>query len=87
MPPAEKFRFDPGIQGTLERLSVPFAVYQFLDGQVFTILVSDGFCRILGYDEQDQACYDMDHDMYKDVHPDDVVRITRDSICLKRRLA
>ena len=79
MPPTKKYRFDPGIQETMERLPVPFAVYQFIDGQVITIVLSDGFCRLLGYSERDQACYDMDHDMYKDAHPDDVARITREA--------
>lgn len=68
MPPTKKYRFDPGIQETMERLPVPFAVYQFIDGQVITIVLSDGFCRLLGYSERDQACYDMDHDMYKDAY-------------------
>ncbi len=41
MPPTKKYRFDPGIQETMERLPVPFAVYQFIDGQVITLYRSE----------------------------------------------
>lgn len=80
MAPTEKYRFDPGIQETLERLSVPFAVYQFLDSRVVTLVLSDGFCQFFGYDDRAQACYDMDHDMYWGVHPDDAARIANEAL-------
>lgn len=79
MTPAEKYRFDPQTLETLERLSVPFAVYQFLDKRVVTLALSDGFCRLFGYEDRAQAYDDMDHDMYKDAHPDDVARIANDA--------
>ena len=76
MTPAEKYRFDPGTMETLEHLSVPYAVYQFLDKRVVTLALSDGFCRLFGYEDRAQAYYDMDHDMYRDIHPDDLKRIS-----------
>jgi diguanylate cyclase (GGDEF)-like protein len=79
MTPAEKYHYDPGTLETLERLSVPFAVYQFLDKRVVTLVLSDGFCRLFGYEDRTQAYYDMDHDMYKDAHPDDVARIANEA--------
>ena len=79
MTPAEKYRFDPQTLETLEHLSVPFAVYQFLDKRVVTLALSDGFCRLFGYEDRAQAYDDMDHDMYKDAHPDDVARIANDA--------
>ena len=75
MNPTEKYNFDKRTQETLEHLTVPFAVYQFVDKRVATLVLSDGFCRLFGYEDRGQAYHDMDYDMYKDVHPDDVARI------------
>ena len=79
MPPTEKYLFDHSTLETLERLSVPFAVYQFLNKRVVTLALSDGFCRLFSYDDRAQAYYDMDHNMYKDAHPDDVARIANEA--------
>ncbi len=64
----------------LERLKQPFAVYQFVDRRVVTLVLSDGFCELFGYDDRAEAYYDMDHDMYKDAHPDDVARIANAAV-------
>ncbi len=71
----ERYRYSPEQQRMLEGMSIPFAVYQFVDRRVVTLVVSDGFCEVLGYDDRAQAYYDMDNDMYRDTHPDDVARI------------
>ena len=57
-------------------MAVPFAVYQFIDSRVATLVISDGFCKLFGYDDIRIAYHDMDHDMYKYTHPDDVSRIS-----------
>ena len=62
-------------QKALERLRQPFAIYQFVDKRVLTLVLSDGFCKLFGYDDRAQAYYDMDNNMYKDTHPDDAARI------------
>ena len=71
----EKYRYSPQERYTLERLELPFAVYQFVDRRVVTLVLSDGFCKLFGYEDRAQAYYDMDNDMYADVHPDDDARI------------
>jgi len=63
------------VRAALEGLQQPLAVYQLIDNQIITLLVSDGFCELLGYTDRAQAVWDMDHDMYKDTHPDDKKRI------------
>ena len=62
-------------QSALERLRQPFAIYQFVDKRVATLMLSDGFCKLFGYDDRAQAYFDMDNNMYKDTHPDDAARI------------
>ena len=70
-----RYVFPDEVRAVLESLEQPFAVYQFMDGQINTLLVSEGFCRLLGYSDRDQAVWDMDHDMYRDTHPDDRQRV------------
>ena len=71
----ERYEFTQEQQVCLERMKHPFAVYQFLNKKVVTLVLSDGFCDLFGYEDRAKAYYDMDHDMYKDVHPDDVARL------------
>lgn len=71
----EKYRFDPAVFAALEKLRSPLAVYQFLEKRVVTIMLSDGFCDLFGFDDKAEAYYMMDHDMYEATHPDDRARI------------
>ena len=38
-------------------------------------MLSDGFCKLFGYEDRTHAYFDMDNNMYKDTHPDDAARI------------
>lgn len=71
----DKHQFPEGQKTLLESLQMPFAVYQFIDKHVVTLALSDGFCKLFGYEDRALAYHDMDNDMYKDTHPDDVARI------------
>jgi len=71
----KKYEFTAEQKALMESMRVPFAVYQFLDKRVVTLALSDGFCELFGYSDRKQAYYDMDHNMYKDDHPDDAARI------------
>ena len=71
----EKYQFPADQLALLEGMEIPFAIYQFIDKHVVTLVLSQGFCKLFGYEDRAQAYHDMDHDMYKDTHPDDVARI------------
>ncbi|MCR5001960.1 MAG: EAL domain-containing protein [Lachnospiraceae bacterium] len=58
-----------------ENSLIPFAIYQFVDRRVVTLVLSDGFLKLFNYTDRDKAYYDMDHDMYKDTDPEDAARI------------
>ena len=75
----ERYRLTKQEQKLLEGLQQPFAVYQFVDKRVATLALSDGFCELFGYADREEAYYDMDHNMYKDTHPDDAARIANDA--------
>ncbi len=70
-----RYEFTPEQRVLLESLQIPFAVYQFLDKRVTTLLLSDGFCDLFGYENRNQALHEMDTDMYRETHPDDAARI------------
>ena len=71
----DRYHFTEQMQTTYESMQVPFAIYQFINKRIVTIALSDGFCELFGYDDKAQAYHDMDHNMYKDTHPDDMARI------------
>ena len=71
----EKYRLTNTEHSLIEKSRIPQAVYQFVDKRVVTLALSEGFLDLFGYSDREQAYYDMDHDMYKDVHPDDAARI------------
>ncbi len=60
----EKYRYLEETRRTLERMKQALAVYQVIDGHVVTLLVSDGFRNLFGYQSREQAAFFMDHDMY-----------------------
>ena len=76
----ERYRFSDEQLTFIEKMRVPCAVYQFIDKRVVTLALSDGFCALFGYDDRAQACYDMDNDMYKETHPDDVARVANAAV-------
>lgn len=71
----KRYEFSADQRSLLEALQVPFAVYQFIDKRVVTLILSDGFCSLFGYKERSFAYHQMDHDMYHETHPDDISRI------------
>ena len=71
----EKYQFSADQLALMESMRIPFAVYQMIDGKVATLALSDGFCELFGYDCRALAYHDMDFDMYREVHPDDVARV------------
>ena len=58
----------------MEHSEVPLAVYQFVDGHIKTVLVSEGLIRwqAPGCNREDLIKF-LDSDMYKDVHHEDIV--------------
>ncbi len=71
----EKYQYDKRAFEVLEKSRVPFAVYQFINKRVVTLVLSAGFMNLFGYRDRAQAYDVMDNDMYRDTHPDDAARI------------
>ncbi len=71
----ERYQYSDEQRSLLECDPLPFAIYQFINKRVVTLILSDGFLELFGYKDRESAYLDMDRDMYKDTHPDDVSRI------------
>ena len=71
----ERYRFSNDQQSLMESMEIPFAVYQMIDKRVTALVLSEGFCRLFGYEDRARAYHDMDFDMYREVHPDDAARL------------
>ena len=76
----KKYEYSKTEKAIMEKSAVPFAVYQFIDKKVVTVLVSDGFIELFGFKNREDAVWVMDNDMYHDTHPDDIARISDDAI-------
>ena len=72
----ERYHYSDEVRAALESMKQAMAVYQVIDGQVVTLLISDGFRKLFGYPDREQAVFFMDHNMYKNIHPDDRTRLT-----------
>ena len=76
----ERYRFSDTEQRILENYPQPLAVYQFVNGHVVTLSLSEGFLELFEYTDKEVAYLDMDNDMYKYTHPDDVSRIAEAAV-------
>lgn len=66
-----RYEFPAANRQALESLPHALAVYQYVQGKVETLLVSDGYCRLKGIPRTELVC-NMDTNMFGSVHPDDV---------------
>ena len=74
----EKYSFTDDQQSLMERMTIPFAVFQLVDQRIVPLALSDGFCELLGIGDRDSAYAAMNRDIYQNVHPDDAPRIADD---------
>ncbi|MBR3070734.1 EAL domain-containing protein [Fibrobacter sp.] len=70
----EVYKISEGIQKEFENSEIPLAVYQFVDGQVQAVLVSNGLVRWQppGFTRED-LLWHLNTDMYMNVHREDIV--------------
>ncbi len=76
----ERYHFKPTEHAVLAASMIPYAIYQYLDKRIVTVLLSEGFLRAYKLDVDEDAYALMDNNMYRDVHPDDVARISEEAI-------
>ena len=69
------YQFSAETRATLEKLPQPLSVFQRLDGRIITLILSDGFCELFGYEDRAEAYEDMNRSVFGFIHPDDAARI------------
>ncbi len=72
----ERYSYTKEQRTQIEQLRVPMGIYQLVDGKVIPVALSAGFCELFGYPSLAEAYRNMNHEMYRDVHPDDAGRIS-----------
>ncbi len=71
----ERYRFPAEALNSLEQMPVPLAVYQFIDGHVYTLALSDGYREMFQLSDKQEAYRLLNEDVLFDTHPDDIPRI------------
>lgn len=70
------YRFTPEQRNAYETMTVPFVVYQYVDGTVQPLLCSEGFCRQIGV-PREKALSTLGSGLFERLHPDDVGMVAR----------
>ena len=70
------YEFSPEVRRAYEKMTVPFVVYQYLDGTVRPLLCSEGFSRQIGV-PQEKALSTLSSGLFERLHPDDVGMVAR----------
>ena len=75
-----KYKYDEKELKLIEECCIPMAVYQFIDKRVVTIALSKGLLDLTNCASFEEAYDLMDHNMYRDTHPDDIARIADEAV-------
>lgn len=67
----EKYQYSPEERKLLEAMEMPFTIFQYIDGRIVTILVSDGMISLFHHKSREDAMALLDNDIYRDTHPAD----------------
>ena len=70
-----KYSFTKEQRTLLEGIQVPFAIYQYLNGKIETLVLSEGFCEISGYRDLAEAYEERNRERHPEIHPDDLSRV------------
>ena len=62
----------------IEKMKKPFVLSQQTSKGPVAVAVSNGFCEMFGYADREQINSDIDHNMFKNVHPQDTARISNE---------
>lgn len=71
----EKYKYDPIELSLMERSFVPLAVYQYIDKQIVTLAISDGFLDLFEITDREHAIKIIRKDLYYGCHPDDLAML------------
>ena len=70
------YQFTRESRNALERMALPLAFFQNTDGKNLPLLISDGFCSLLGI-QREQVMQEQMGSKFERIHPEDVGRISQ----------
>ena len=70
------YQFSEETRKALEQIELPLSFFQEIDGKNIPVLVSDGFCRLMGL-TREQMLKEQQWSKFDRIHPEDVGRITQ----------
>ncbi len=73
---AELYQFEEVRRKEYEAMALPCAIYQYADGKVHVLIVSDGLCKLVKR-SREELMEILQNDMYAQVHPQDVYAIVQ----------
>ena len=76
----DRYTFDEKTQAAYERLQNSIAIFQLLGDGIVPIVISDGYCEMFGFDNQEEAYAALNKDVFFNVHPEDASRILDESL-------
>ena len=71
----QKVVYTKEMLSAMEHMDLPVAIYEYRDKRVISMVISDGFCNLFGFEDKKFAHELMDGDMFRGAHPDDVMRV------------
>ena len=69
------YQFPEELREKYESMRIPFIAFQFLDGKMVPLLVSDGLCDQLDHMPREKIIRLLQEGLYDSIHPDDVGRV------------
>ena len=70
------YQFPPALRSAYEAMSIPFVYFQFENGRTVPVLISDGFCRIIGANRE-LLTRRLESGFFDRIHPDDAGRVAQ----------
>ena len=71
----ERYQFSAKELKNLEQMPTPLAVYQFAEGHIYTLALSDGYREMFELSDKAEAYRLLNEDVLYNTHPDDIPRI------------
>jgi EAL domain-containing protein (putative c-di-GMP-specific phosphodiesterase class I)/GGDEF domain-containing protein len=69
------YEFSADTRAFIENIPIPIAVYQYINDQIRPLLVSRAYLELFGYGSTQEAIYSLETDLYRNVHPEDIVKM------------
>ena len=72
----KKYQFSDEERSFLEGLPSPLGVYQYVNRHIYVLALSDGYRKMFGFEDKEKAYRVLEQDVFYNVHPDDVARMS-----------